>query len=147
MKIWEEPSMASLEFGPLSYISIQRLHLLSRLWTTNAECRRKTEAHIISRVCQEYHQNEEEFQECTHITFFRLKTGCLAKNKAWFFFCFFVVFFVSPVYFCHVDHWNYFLGREFSSKPPTSLQMSCSQLWFLLDPQVRQKESWYSAEN
>lgn len=59
-----------------------------------SEEQRKTEAHIISRVCQEYHQNEEKIRKCTHITFFRLKTRCLTKNKACLIFCWPNVFFV-----------------------------------------------------
>lgn len=36
-KIREEPPMDALELDPLSYISFLRLHLFSRLGTTNAE--------------------------------------------------------------------------------------------------------------
>lgn len=71
--------MDALKMDHLSHISFLRLYLFSRLGTTKQSTeQRKTETHIISSVCQEYHQNEEETHECTHrIHFSGLKTVSL----------------------------------------------------------------------
>lgn len=122
-KMQEEPLIDSWTGFPFINILSE---VTSLFQTGNNQCRVKNKGKqkLISTVYQECHQNEEEIHECTHIIFFRLKSLCPNKYKAY-------LIFVSPVYFCCVEHWCYFLSREFSGKPPTSWQISYSQLLFL----------------